>query len=78
MLSDYQYGYPSNGTDVVVKGQAIEAALGIKSALDAGWVEASAGLRYRHNDVSPPGVDVRAESHRLGLVLGVQGEWHWS
>jgi hypothetical protein len=78
MLSDYQYGYPSNGTDVVVRGQAVEAALGIKSASDAGWIEASAGLRYRNNEVSPPGVDVHAESHPFGLVLGVQGEWQFA
>ncbi|WP_316157610.1 cellulose biosynthesis protein BcsS [Cupriavidus sp. BIC8F] len=78
MLSDYQYGYQSAGTDVVVRGHAVEAALGIKSASEAGWIEASAGLRYRHNEVHPPGVDVRAEGHRFGLVLGVQGEWQFA
>jgi len=78
VLSDYQYGYTTGGTDVVVRGQAAEAAMGIKSASEIGWIEASAGLHYRNNDVTPAGANVRAAEHKLGLVLALQGDWHFA
>jgi hypothetical protein len=78
VLSDYQYGYTTGGTDVAVKGQAAEAAMGIKSASEIGWIEASAGLHYRNNDVTPLGANVRAAEHKLGLILALQGEWQFA
>ncbi|MEN8514943.1 cellulose biosynthesis protein BcsS [Burkholderia sp. RS02] len=73
-ISDYYYQYGTDGTTVKVRGQAAEVALGAQAAWQRGWVEASTGPRFRHNRVTPPGANARADGSQWGLALGLQGE----
>ncbi|MGN5476507.1 cellulose biosynthesis protein BcsS [Cupriavidus basilensis] len=74
VVSDYHYSYGSNGTEVSVNGQAAEAALGLQKGWETGWVEATAGARYRYNRVSPEGADNRNDGGEWGLALTVLGQ----
>ncbi|AEI81293.1 hypothetical protein CNE_2c23450 [Cupriavidus necator N-1] len=82
VVSDYHYKYGSNGTTVSVNGQSAEAALGVQKGWKTGWVEATAGARYRYNRVSPEGADNRADGGEWGLALTVLGQQefaqHWA
>ena len=73
-ISDYYYQYGANGTTVRVRGEAVEAALGAQTAWQGGWVEASSGVRYRENRVTPSGANAHADGGQFGLPLGLQGE----
>ncbi|WP_152548594.1 cellulose biosynthesis protein BcsS [Cupriavidus sp. SK-4] len=82
VVSDYHYKYGSNGTTVSVNGQSAEAALGVQKGWETGWVEATAGARYRYNRVSPEGADNRVDGGEWGLALTVLGQQefakHWA
>lgn len=78
VVSDYHYSYGSNGTSVSVNGQAAEAALGLQKGWDTGWVEATAGARYRYNRVSPEGADNRNDGGEWGLALTVLGQQEYA
>ncbi|MEP9323871.1 cellulose biosynthesis protein BcsS [Paraburkholderia phymatum] len=73
-LSDYYYQYGKNGETVKVHGEALDGALGLQTAWQQGWFQASAGVHFRNNRVSPDGADAKADGSQFGLSLGVQGE----
>jgi hypothetical protein len=73
-FSDYHYSYGSNDTTVSVNGQAAEAGLGIQKSWVTGWAEASAGVRYRYNRVSPKGADDRSDGGEWGFALTLMGQ----
>ncbi|AOI42909.1 cellulose biosynthesis protein BcsS [Burkholderia oklahomensis] len=73
-IGDYYYRYGANGETVRVRGQSVELALGAQTAWQGGWIELSAGGRYRHNHVSPPGANAHADGSQFGFVVGLQGQ----
>lgn len=78
VASDYHYSYGANGTTVSVNGQAAEAALGLQKGWETGWVETTAGARYRYNRVSPEGADNRNDGGEWGLALTVLGQQEYA